>query len=60
MSEESLTVNRVILKINFKLESRKKDGGAQVVNFFFFKHGHVAYQINEDDEQSIMHIKFSS
>ena len=34
-------------------------GGAQVVNFFF-QHGHVAYQIDGDDEQNRMHIKFSS
>ena len=28
-------------------------GGSQVVtNLFFFKHGHVAYQIDEDDEQN--------
>ena len=27
---------------------------------FFFKHGHVAYQINEDDEQNRMQVKFSS
>ena len=25
-----------------------------------FKHGHVAYQINEDDEQNRMQVKFSS
>ena len=36
-------------------------GGAQVVKItFFFKHGHVAYQIDEDDEQNRMHVKFSS
>ena len=27
---------------------------------FFFKHGHVAYQINWDDEQNKMQVKFSS
>ena len=27
---------------------------------FFFKHGHVAYQIDEDDEQNRMQVKFSS
>ena len=27
---------------------------------FFFKHGHVAYQIYEDDEQNKMQVKFSS
>ena len=32
--------------------------GAQVVNFFF-KHGHVAYQIDEDDEQNRIQVKFS-
>ena len=34
-------------------------GSAQVVNFFF-KHGHVAYQIDGDDEQNRMQVKFSS
>ena len=34
-------------------------GGPQGV-IFFFKHGHVAYQIDGDDEQNRMHIKFSS
>ena len=33
--------------------------GAEGVNFFF-KHGHVAYQIDEDDEQNKMQVKFSS
>ena len=28
--------------------------------FFFFKHGHVAYQIDGDDEQNRMQVKFSS
>ena len=27
---------------------------------FFFKHGHVAYQIDVDDEQNRMQVKFSS
>ena len=27
---------------------------------FFFKHGHVAYQIDGGDEQNIMQVKFSS
>ena len=27
---------------------------------FFFKHGHVANQINGDDEQNRMQVKFSS
>ena len=31
--------------------------GAKVVNFFF-KHGHVAYQINDDDGQNRMQVKF--
>ena len=26
----------------------------------FFKHGHVAYQIDEDDKQNRMQLKFSS
>ena len=34
-------------------------GGAQGVNFFF-KHGHVVYQIDGDDEQNRMQVKFSS
>ena len=28
--------------------------------FFFFKHGHVAYQIDGDDKQNRMQVKFSS
>ena len=36
-------------------------GGAQgVKKIFFFKHGHVAYQIDGDDEQNRMQVKFSS
>ena len=36
-------------------------GGTQgVKQFFFFEHGHVAYQIEGDDEQNKMHITFSS
>ena len=27
---------------------------------FFFKHGHVAYQIDKDEEQNRMQVKFSS
>ena len=27
---------------------------------FFFKHGHVAYQIDGDDNQNRMQVKFSS
>ena len=34
-------------------------GGAQGVKFFF-KHGHVAYQIDGDDEQNKMQVTFSS
>ena len=34
-------------------------GGAQG-SVFFFKHGHVAYQIDGDDEQKRMQVKFSS
>ena len=37
----------------------RRAGGAQGVNFFF-KYGHVAYQINGDDEQNRMQVKFSS
>ena len=29
-------------------------------NNFFFKHGHVAYQINSVDEQNRMQVEFSS
>ena len=29
-------------------------------NIFFFKHGHVAYQIDGDDEQNKMQVIFSS
>ena len=28
--------------------------------FFFFKHGHVVYQIDEDDKQNRMQVKFLS
>ena len=38
-------------------------GGTRVPrgsNFFFFKHGHVAYQIDGDDEQNRMQATFSS
>ena len=28
--------------------------------FYFFKHGHVAYQIDENDKQNTMQVKFSS
>ena len=31
-----------------------------VKKFFSFKHGHVAYQINGDDKQNRMQVKFSS
>ena len=34
-------------------------GGAQVVKKVIFEHGHVAYQIDEDDEQNRMQFKFS-
>ena len=33
-------------------------GGAQGSNFFFFKHGHVAYQIDGDDKQNRMQVTF--
>ena len=29
-------------------------------NIFFFKHGHVAYQIDGDDKQNKMQVTFSS
>ena len=36
-------------------------GGAQgCQKFFLFKHGHVAYQIDGDDEPNRMQVKFSS
>ena len=34
-------------------------GGAEGVNFFF-KHGHVEYQIDDDDEQNRMLVKLAS
>ena len=34
-------------------------GGAQGV-IFFFKHGHLAYQIDGDNEQNRMQVTFSS
>ena len=34
-------------------------GGTQGVKQFFFKHGHVAYQIDQDDEQNRMQATFS-
>ena len=33
---------------------------AEGVKNFFFKHGHVAYQIDGDDELNRMQVKFSS
>ena len=35
-------------------------GGAQGVKKTIFEHGHMAYQINEDDEQNIIQLNFSS
>ena len=35
-------------------------GGTTGVKQFFFKHGHVAYQIDGDDEQNKMQVTFSS
>ena len=35
-------------------------GGTQGVKQFFFKHGHVAYQIDGDDEQNKLQVTFSS
>ena len=35
-------------------------GGAQGVKKIFFKHGHVAYQIDGDDKQNRMQVTFSS
>ena len=35
-------------------------GGAQLVKKIGFKHGHMAYQIDEDDKQNRMQVKFSS
>ena len=32
-------------------------GGSKII---FFKHGHVAYQIDRDDQQNKMQVKFSS
>ena len=52
-----------IYKVNFKYFYAKHWGrlgypGGQ--KHFFFKHGHVTYQINGDDEQIRMQVKFSS
>ena len=35
-------------------------GDAQGIKNYFFKHGHVAYQIEGDDEQNRMLVKYSS
>ena len=35
-------------------------GGTQGVKQFFFKHGHVAYQIDGDDKQNKMQVTISS
>ena len=35
-------------------------GGAEGVKKIFFKHGHVAYQIDGNDGQNRMQVKFSS
>ena len=35
-------------------------GGTQGAKHFFFKHGHVAYQIDGDDEQNKMQATFLS
>ena len=35
-------------------------GGTQGVKHFFFEHGHVAYQIDGDDEQNKMLVTFLS
>ena len=35
-------------------------GGAKVVKKVIFKHGHVANQIDKDDEQNRMQVKFLS
>ena len=38
---------------------RGRTGGAEgAKKNFFFKHGHVAYQIKGDDEQNRMQVKF--
>ena len=35
-------------------------GGTQGVKLFLLKHGHIAYQIDRDDEQNKMEVTFSS
>ena len=35
-------------------------GAKKIKKIFFFKHGHVAYQIDRDEEQNKMQVKFSS
>ena len=42
------------------LQGWRGAGGAQGVKIYFFKHGHVAYQIDGDDKQNRMQVKFSS
>ena len=36
------------------------DGGARGKFFFFYKDGHVVYQIDGDDKQNRMQVKFLS
>ena len=43
---------------DFGAQGVLRGGGGQ--NFFFLKHGHVAYQIDMDDEQNRMQVKFLS
>ena len=42
------------------LSSRGFGGAEGGQNNFFFKHGHVAYQIEGDDELNRMQMKYSS
>ena len=35
-------------------------GGTKGIKQFFFKHGHITYQIDGDDEQNKMQVTFSS
>ena len=52
-------IRRDLYSVTWVMPQRSDLGGlgAQGVNFFF-KHGHVAYQIDGDDEQNRMQINF--
>ena len=49
-----------ILRLGHALGVGFWGAGGPGVNFFFFKHDHVAHQIEGDDEQNRMQVKVSS